>query len=134
MELTLVRTWDSAQSTIGELYVNEVPERFCYVLEDVVRSGPKVYGNTAIPSGRYEIAITFSNRFQKYLPLLINVPGFAGIRIHPGNTAADTEGCLLPGFTKGKNFVGESRKAFNILFAMMKKVEKKEKIHILIID
>lgn len=134
MDLALIRRWKTDESTIGELIIAGTEQPFCFVLEDKVRTGPKVYGKTAIPAGKYEIVISYSNRFKKYLPLLINVPGFEGIRIHPGNTAIDTEGCLLPGFTKGENFVGDSRKAFNALFAKMKAVEKKEKITILIID
>lgn len=134
MELILARMWRTEISTIGELYIDNNPERFSYTLEDRLRDGPKIYGKTAIPSGRYDVVINFSNRFQKYMPLLINVPGFEGIRIHSGNQSSQTDGCILVGFTKGENFIGESKKAYNILFAMMKKVEKKEKITILIID
>lgn len=131
MELVLVRNERTATSTIGDLFVDD--EFCCFVLEDVVRTGPKVYGKTAIPAGKYEVAITFSNRFQKYLPLLLKVPDFEGIRIHSGNISSQTEGCLLPGMTKSKDFVGDSRKAFNKLFAKMKAVEKKEKIWITIV-
>jgi len=98
---------------------------------DEIKAG-KVHGKTAIPSGTYQVAITFSNRFKKYLPLLINVPGFEGIRIHPGNTAADTEGCLLPGEFRNHNQVTNSKKAFTKLFEKLKAVEKKEKITITI--
>lgn len=71
------------------------PVQVCYTLEDVVRSGPKVPGETAIPAGTYPLLITYSNRFKRLLPLVDNVPGFAGIRMHGGNTSANTEGCLL---------------------------------------
>lgn len=141
MELNLNRTTKTEQSTIGELSVNGTFE--CFILEDVDRGlrqdmtlaqiqSMKIHSQTAIPVGRYEIAITFSNKFQKYLPLLLSVPGFEGIRIHPGNIPANTEGCLLPGTTKGENVVTESRKAFTQLFAKLKAVEKKEKIFITI--
>jgi len=60
--------------------------------------------------------ITPSQRFGRPLPLLLNVPGFSGIRIHPGNTIADTEGCLLPGRLRAAQRVGDSRAAFDTLF------------------
>lgn len=139
MELQLTRTERTEESTIGHLHISGVHE--CFILEDKDRGlkqdmelntikSLKVYGKTCIPSGRYEVAITFSNRFKKYLPLLLNVPGFEGIRIHPGNVAANTEGCLLPGDAKQINMVTNSRVAFNRLFSKMKAVEKKEKIFI----
>jgi hypothetical protein len=89
----------------------------CFILEDRLRpTGIKVPGETAIPQGRYEIQHTYSPRFRRNLPLLINVPGFEGIRIHPGNKAVDTEGCLLPGQTAGpRAMVGNSVLAFNAL-------------------
>ena len=103
--------------TIGELYVDGAWE--CHILEDVERE-TKVYGETAIPKGSYNLVITPSNRFKRDLPLLENVPGYTGIRIHPGNVAADTHGCLLPGRTRTDRAVGESKAAFNSLFAKCK--------------
>jgi len=92
----------------------------CYTLEDVVRpAGEKVYGQTAIPPGRYRIQLTMSNRFKTVLPLLENVPNFEGVRIHPGNTAADTDGCILVGQSKTSNSIGGSRAAFDRLFARL---------------
>jgi hypothetical protein len=92
----------------------------CYTLEDVVRpNGEKVYGQTAIPEGRYQIKLTMSNRFKIVLPLLENVPNFEGVRIHPGNTAADTDGCILVGQTKTSNSIGSSRVAFDKLFSRL---------------
>jgi len=80
-------------------------------LEEIIRE--KVYGKTAIPTGRYQVIISYSNRFKKKLPLLVDVPGFAGIRIHSGNKHDDTEGCLLPGANYQKSgfdyLVGASR-------------------------
>lgn len=117
MLLTLKRRWLTEQSTIGELDVDGVYE--CVVLEDVVRKGSKVPGKTAIPEGRYRVIINDSVRFKRRLPLLIGVPDFEGVRIHPGNSAADTDGCLLPGRTHGPDWVGESRAAFTALFAKL---------------
>jgi hypothetical protein len=137
MELHLKRTTKGERYTIGDLYINGAFE--CFILEDVDRglnqhmtiqelASRKIKAQTAIPTGKYEIAITFSNRFKKYLPLLISVPGFDGIRIHPGNTHEDTEGCLLPGEFRDRDRVINSRKTFNKLFQKLKTVEKKEKI------
>lgn len=127
MNLKLVRRTLTEQSTIGTLSINGVFE--CFTLEDRVRP-VKIHGATAIPPGIYEIAITFSDRFQKPLPLLLNVPNFSGIRIHPGNTAADTEGCILVGTTERKNFIGNSRVAFKALFAKLEAALKREKVFI----
>lgn len=134
MELQIKRKEFTDKSTIGELSVDGVFE--CYILEDKDRKletgGNKIHGLTAIPRGRYEIAITFSNRFKQYMPLLLNVPQFEGVRIHSGNTSENTEGCPLTGTTKSKDFVGGSRAAYTKLFAKLKKVERKEKIYITI--
>ena len=114
MKLTLNRKWFTENATCGILYIDD--KFFCYTLEDVVRpSGEKVLGKTAIPWGTYNVVITYSNHFNKDLPLLIAVPMFAGVRIHSGNTAADTEGCIIVGFTHSKDFVGDSRTAMNYL-------------------
>jgi hypothetical protein len=93
-----------------------------HALEDRYRPAPeaKVPGATCIPLGRYEVRITHSPKFDRDLPLLIGVPGFEGVRIHPGNTAADTEGCLLPGRVRHGEAVQESRAAFVDLFAKLR--------------
>lgn len=141
MELELTRTIRTNRSTIGELTINGVFE--CFILEDRdrgLRQGMttselmaiKIKTKTAIPAGRYEIVISFSDRFQKMLPLLLEVPAFAGIRIHPGNTDADTEGCLLPGKTRSQDMVGSSRAAFTTLFDKIKAAVQREKMFITI--
>lgn len=118
MKLKLVRTECNDEETIGELYVDGVFE--CYTLEDVVRDfSIKVHGETAIPYGIYDIIISYSPRFGRYLPLLLDVPNFSGIRIHAGNTHKDTEGCLLVGTQKGKDSILNSRKAFATLYNKM---------------
>jgi hypothetical protein len=115
LQLVLNRVTNSDEMCIGEVYINEKFQ--CFTCEDTVRyPGIKIPGKTAIPAGAYEIFVTMSTRFQRMLPLLINVPMFEGIRIHPGNTALDTEGCILPGMIKTTNGVGSSRIAFEGLF------------------
>ena len=139
MELELTRSTKTNRSTIGELTINGVFE--CFILEDKdrgLRQGMpvselmalKIKKETAIPTGRYEIVISFSDRFRKMLPLLLEVPAFEGIRIHSGNTEADTEGCLLPGKTKSADAVGSSRVAFTALFDKIKAAMQREKIFI----
>lgn len=134
MELKLIRKVFTDKSTIGELYVNGKFE--CFTLEDKDRKlesgGKKEYAVTAIPKGTYQVVNSFSNRFQKYLPELLNVPQFSGVRIHPGNKAEDSEGCILVGTTKSQDFIGNSRGAFAALFTKIKAVEKKEKITLII--
>jgi uncharacterized protein DUF5675 len=117
MELVLTRKIRSANSTIGEMTVDGKFE--CFTLEDIERD-VKVHGKTAIPKGRYELTITMSARFKKELPLLINVPNYEGVRIHSGNKAEDTEGCILVGQTKSADFIGNSRLAFDSLFKKLK--------------
>ena len=139
MELELTRSVKTNKSTIGELTVNGVFE--CFILEDKERGlrkdmpiseliVMKIKARTAIPTGRYEIVVSFSDKFQKMLPLLLDVPAFAGIRIHPGNTDANTEGCLLPGKTKSPDMIGSSRVAFTALFDKIKAALQREKIFI----
>ena len=99
LELTLARINLTAKNTIGVLRHDN--SFLCYTLEDRVRPpGEKVFAETAIPAGRYQVRMTYSMRFKKIMPLLMDVPGFAGIRIHGGNTEADTEGCILVGMHK----------------------------------
>jgi hypothetical protein len=118
MEIVIQRRWADGDATIGELSVDGSIE--CYTLEDEVRDGDiftvKVAGATAIPAGRYQVIVTRSTRFGRDLPLLLKVPNFEGIRIHPGNTAANTEGCILVGMKRGAARVDDSRTAFDALF------------------
>jgi hypothetical protein len=104
--------------TIGHLTIDG-GDWTCWTCEDVVRDGPKVPGQTAIPFGNYNVRLTWSPHFNRNLPLLLNVPGFEGVRIHPGNTAADTEGCILVGLDREPKGVGRSRMAFDTLFGMI---------------
>ncbi len=127
MDLTLIRTDFTEESTIGELSINGKFE--CFTLEDRVRP-VKIKGFTAIPAGSYEVVITFSERFKRPLPLLLNVPNFDGIRIHAGNTAKDTDGCILVGQEKQEDFVGTSKLALEALFKKLKRASATEKLFI----
>ena len=120
MDIRLRRFEFGTNYTIGKLYVDDV--YFCFTLEDKVREpGVKVDGQTAIPYGTYPVIIDYSTHFNMDLPHVLNVPGFEGIRIHTGNTDADTEGCILVGTTwAGKDFVGNSKFAFEPLFEKLK--------------
>ena len=123
MKLTLIRQDLNNACTIGELFVDGQHE--CWTLEDVVRpDGVKVFGETAIPFGTYNVDITPSPRFKRDLPLLVGVDNFVGIRIHPGNTASDTEGCILVGQGKGQNCILSSRAAFDVLFPKLQAAKK----------
>lgn len=130
MELKLIREVFTEESTIGKLFVND--KFHCFTLEDKVRP-EKIKSITAIPAGKYEITITFSNRFQEMMPLLLNVPNYEGVRIHPGNYAKDTDGCLLVGSTKAVNMIGNSRTQYQQLLRILQQTIKKEKIFITIV-
>ena len=125
MKLELRRMEFGTAYTIGRLYIDGAFQ--CYTLEDKVREVDgqpvqvwKVPTKTAIPKGTYKLIIDFSNRFQKDMPHILDVPGFEGIRIHSGNTSEDTEGCIIVGNAwNGSNFVSNSKIAFNALFSKL---------------
>jgi hypothetical protein len=120
MQLRVNRFKNTEKSTLGRLFINATTE--CYTLEDVVRpDGVKVDGQTAIPAGTYNVIIDSSTRFKRDMPHILDVPGFTGIRIHSGNTDADTEGCILLG-TKidSDDFISGSHDAFNSFFSKLK--------------
>ena len=123
MDFILRRHPSNEKCTIGELYLDG--SLVCFTLEDVVREVAdtpvvtwKVPHETAIPQGRYRITLTMSKRFGRVLPLVNNVENFEGVRIHPGNVAENTEGCLLPGMAIGPNdeSVLESRRAMQKVY------------------
>lgn len=123
MKITLKRYEFKDTYTVGHLYIDDV--YFCYTLEDKVREGEKVNGQTAIPVGTYNVIIDVSTRFGKQLPHVLNVPNFTGVRIHTGNTSKDTEGCILLGKTyDGKDFIGNSKAAFDVFFDKLKQATK----------
>ena len=118
MEIKLERIYKGNTYTIGKLYIDGV--LFCDTLEDMVRpKGIKVYGETAIPYGTYKVNLNVSNRFKCLMPLLVDVPMFDGIRIHAGNTAIDTHGCILVGKNTAKATVTDSKKTFSKLMDIL---------------
>jgi hypothetical protein len=118
MELTLKRTTLTPEFTLGELFIDGA--FFCYTVEDTVRTGEKIFGKTAIPYGHYKVILNMSNHFKKVMPLLLDVPQFEGVRIHSGNTANDSEGCIIIGLERTKDGVGVSRIAFTKLMERLK--------------
>ena len=135
MRLTVLRIANKPTYTIGKLYIDGC--YFCDVLEDTDRGldddlkeseilKMTVKGQTAIPTGTYPVKITYSPKYKKNMPLIENVKGYSGIRIHSGNTHKDTEGCVLVGKNKEVGKVLESRKTYNALYKILS--ETKERI------
>lgn len=116
MELVVTRKVFDDSCSLGELVIDGEFE--CYTLEPKTRPADeeKVFGKTAIPYGTYDVVVTYSNRMGRDLPLLVDVPNFEGVRIHPGNFPADTEGCLLVGEQNGHDEVLASRLAFDAVY------------------
>lgn len=141
MKITLKRIALKDTYTIGKLYIDG--EYFCDTLEDTVRDlnkngvfdngEKKIYGETAIPYGTYNVKWTYSNKFKKYMPLIENVPSFAGIRIHAGNSSADTQGCVLVGENKAVGKVLNSKNTVNKLYPIIEKACKNDSVTIEII-
>ena len=142
MEIVVVRFHKKEKYTIGKMYINGT--YFCDTLEDTDRGltqemnldiidKTKVYGKTAIPTGRYRVELTKSKKFGRVLPLLYNVKGFEGIRIHRGNTNEDTLGCILVGQNKAVGKVINSAMAEQNLMDRLKEVAKNELIYITVI-
>lgn len=153
MKIELERRWKKATYTIGRLYVDGV--YFCNTLEDRDRElkqtdpiatikSRKVYGETAIPSGTYGVAMNVTSPkyaavswywqlCQGKMPRLLSVPGFEGILIHPGNTALDSLGCILVGKNTKVGQLTESKATFQKLYKeMAKAVKEGEEITIVI--
>lgn len=118
MEIKVERKYRKQDYTIGTMYIDG--KYLCDTVEDCDRGltqdttldeikRRKVYGKTAIPMGRYRVVLSYSDKFKKTLPLLKDVVGFSGIRIHSGNTAEDSLGCIIVGENKIKGGVINSK-------------------------
>lgn len=142
MNIQLKRIAKKETYTIGKLYLDGV--YFCDTIEDKDRGlnqtmsindikKKKVYGETAIPTGTYKLVIDYSNRFKKNMAHILNVPGYEGIRIHTGNSAKDSLGCIIVGKNKVVGKVVESRNTYNQLFPILQKAFKEGEIKITIL-
>ena len=132
MKLVLIRHARRADYTIGRLE-DENGMKICDTLEPTWRDYKggelKIPKKSAIPECTYRVVVTKSQRFQKYLPLLVGVPGFEGVRIHAGNTSRDTEGCILVGHNLQVGKVLWSRIT---LEKLMKLIENEKEIYLTI--
>lgn len=129
MKLLVQRTYRGPIYTIGKLYIDG--QYFCdtierrdlglrqeMTLQEILRI--KVPGQTAIPYGTYRVLLSFSEKFERSLPFLQDVPGFAGIMIHTGNTEKDSRGCIIVGENKAKGMVLNSKKTMEKLLARLR--------------
>lgn len=118
MKVKVERKWPKSEYTIGRMYIDG--EFLCNSLEDADRGlqqwwslaeiqNAKVYGETAIPKGIYKVTMTYSPRFKRQMPQVMNVPGFTGVRIHSANKATQLEGCIALGFNTQPGMVTKSR-------------------------
>jgi hypothetical protein len=136
MKLILKRTWKN-KATIGILYVyndNDLDNSIfrCFTLEDIERD-VKIKHETAIPKGTYEIAFTYSPKFDRQVLMLLNVPNYDRIYLHDGTNTEHTSGCILVALRRQENTISESKPAINVLEKMAREAEARgEKIFITI--
>jgi hypothetical protein len=119
VKLELRRLEIAGDATLGELRAEG--QWLCWTLEDRVRA-QKIKHQTAIPAGQYAISLSQSQRFGTVLPMIHDVPEFTGIRIHAGNSPADTSGCVLVGLTREGDRIGRSREALELVMARLRAV------------
>ena len=122
MNLLLNRVFIGKTYTIGHLYIDDV--LFCDTLEDIPRE-IKIADETCIPEGQYSVILNYSNRFQRVMPRVLNVPNFDGILIHAGNNENNTSGCILVGKNTIKGQLTSSKETFNKLFSILTNAEDK---------
>lgn len=129
MNIQIIRDTAYNSVTLGKLFING--EFICHTLEDKfreVKGQPvkdwKVPKHTAIPSGKYQMILSKSVRFNKIMPEVLNVEGFTGIRIHSGNTEADTDGCPLLGLRRDGFSISQSRDAMKLFMGIIGNAKK----------
>ena len=127
MKIKVDRIYKGESYTIGRMYLNG--EYFCDTLEDAIRP-VKIPNETAIPAGTYKVEVTYSPRFKRNLPLLIDVPNYTGIRIHNGSNKDHTSGCILVGFNTSKGILSDSRKISDKLTEKLKSLSEPIEIEI----
>lgn len=131
MIIILQREPPTEHCTMGTLYI---PGVLTFdTLEDLTRP-KKIPNETAIDAGTYEIIINQSARFGRYMPILLGVPNFSGIRIHNGFTDKNTSGCILIGIRKADNLLTQSGWAFDVFYAWLYRTLIAEKVHIKILN
>lgn len=138
MKLLLKRNPTTAEYTEGILLLNDM--KVCDTLEDHNRDQnadgrleeAKIYGKTAIPAGTYEVEITFSQKFGKFMIQLLNVPGFEGVRIHSGHDADDTLGCILVGKRFGPGEIANDGSSYRLFTAVNTARNRNEYVEITI--
>jgi len=145
MNLYVYRRIRDAAYTSGHIY--SCMRRLCDTLEDPVRDlkdlnndgdfndedEGKIYGQTAIPKGKYELKMQYSPSFDRVMPYLQDVPGFSYVMIHPGNSVTDTKGCILVGENKQRGRLVNSRGWSNIINSMLTEAEAKGEVNYLYI-
>lgn len=127
MKIKVDRIYKGESYTIGKMYLNG--EYFCDTLEDAIRP-VKIPNETAIPAGTYKVEVTYSPRFKRNLPLLVDVPNYTGIRIHNGSNKDHTSGCILVGFNTSKGILSDSRKVSDLLTEKLKSLSEPIEIEI----
>lgn len=127
MKIKVDRIYKGESYTIGKMYLNG--EYFCDTLEDAIRP-VKIPNETAIPAGIYKVEVTYSPRFKRNLPLLVDVPNYTGIRIHNGSNKDHTSGCILVGFNTSKGILSDSRKTSDKLTNLLKSLSEPIEIEI----
>ena len=130
MEVKVERFIFSKETSLGRVYIND--ELFCFSLEpydagitkdipvEDIKALKNKFGKIAIPLGTYSMQYEWSNRYNKKMPKIMNIPGFDGVLWHPGNTVKDTRACLLPGKFWNNHQVSDSVATFNKFISLWK--------------